>query len=115
MQRHDIALACCRPNMKQPQLRYENDLSVRGNGHYYGSSSPSGVPLMKRTLFTLTLVVPMVAGSSAKAQDVPGMARPPILIQQAKRVPYRDNLVSLNPIGVVLQYYTAQFEHALSP
>jgi hypothetical protein len=43
------------------------------------------------------------------------MSRPPIIIQRPKGVPYRDNLVSANPIGVLLEYYTAAYEHSLFP
>ncbi len=68
-----------------------------------------------RQILALSIVAIALMSTGGAAQDIPGMARPPILIQQARRVPYRDNLISVNPIGVVLQYYSGQYEHALSP
>jgi hypothetical protein len=32
-----------------------------------------------------------------------------------KQVPERDNLLSINPLGVVFEYFSGEFEHALSP
>jgi hypothetical protein len=70
---------------------------------------------MKKTMYALFLILLAAAPSLARAQDVPGMSRPPIIIQRPKGVPYRDNLISMNPLGVILQYYTAAYEHALFP
>jgi hypothetical protein len=70
---------------------------------------------LKKTTYALGLILLVAAPNLAGAQDIPGMARPPIIIQRPKGVPYRDNLISFNPLGVVLQYYTAAYEHALFP
>jgi hypothetical protein len=69
---------------------------------------------MTKTRLVLFLAAVAMPGIS-KAQDIPGMSRSPIIIQRPKGVPYRDNLISMNPLGVILQYYTAAYEHSLFP
>lgn len=69
---------------------------------------------MRRSL-VLPIVAMGLASTAAAAQDMPGMPRPPLVVEQPKKAPLRSDLISFNPIGVVLQYYTAQYEHALTP
>lgn len=78
---------------------------------------PSGsqTSMTKRFSIALVILALVISSGAARAQDLPGMARPPILIQQPKRVPIRENLVSTDPFGVVFQFYNAELEHALSP
>lgn len=70
---------------------------------------------MRKSFHAVSIALLALAPAAAKAQDIPGMARPPIVIQQVRRLPYRQNLVSTDPLGVVFQWYNAELEHALSP
>jgi hypothetical protein len=71
---------------------------------------------MKRRLDLISVIALATVGSALPAQEItPPFAKdPPKIIWNGRSVPLRENLISINPLGIVFEYFSGEFEHAVS-
>lgn len=103
-------------DMKRALFGYNFGISNSWSASY-GWGHPStffSLPMTRR--FYSAALLALFLGSSRLAAQQPstGFEKPvtPMVRWNEKDVPLRENLLSVNPLGVVFEYFSAEFEHS---
>jgi hypothetical protein len=83
---------------------------------WYAILTLDSLPMIR---YSSWIIAPMVLiASSVSAQQIAGTdfqkRQTPIITWNGKELPLRENLLSINPLGVVFEYFSGEFEHAVS-